>query len=117
MDRQITRTDFQRVVNVGPLERRLSLVGGLFTLVYLLARRPNIKVGLPLALEAGYMMYRGATGHCVVYHVLDIDHAKKGRRSKTERQPDRRIDPVEVASEDSFPASDPPGWVSSGRSE
>jgi hypothetical protein len=114
MDIQMTRPHFQQV-NVGAAERRLSLVGGIFTLVYLLVRRPNIKVSLPLLLEAGYMLYRGATGHCMVYQVMDINRATD--RLVDERQPDRQIDPVEVSSEDSFPASDPPGWVSSSRIE
>jgi hypothetical protein len=114
MDIQMARPHFQQV-NVGAVERRLSLVGGLFTLAYLLARRPRITISLPLLLEAGYMMYRGATGHCMVYQVMDINHATD--RPTGERQPDRRLDPVELASEDSFPASDPPGWVSSSRIE
>jgi uncharacterized membrane protein len=40
-------------------------------LAYTLTRRP--KLSLPLGLDAGYMIYRGATGHCAVYQMLGIN--------------------------------------------
>ena len=61
-------------VNVGPVERGLSLASGMVLLAYTLARRP--KMGLPLGLEAGYMVYRGATGHCVFYQMLGINRVQ-----------------------------------------
>lgn len=61
-------------VNVGPVERGLSLASGMALLAYTLSRQP--KMGLPLGLEAGYMVYRGATGHCVFYQMLGINRAK-----------------------------------------
>jgi uncharacterized membrane protein len=33
-------------------------------------------LGLPLGLEAGYMVYRGATGHCVFYQMMGINRAE-----------------------------------------
>lgn len=57
-------------VNVGALERGVSLVSGLGLLAYVLTRRPRL--GVPLAMDAGYMIYRGATGHCVMYQMLGI---------------------------------------------
>lgn len=60
-------------VNVGPWERGASVVGGLSLLAYVLSRRPRLS--LPLALDAGYMLYRGATGHCVMYQMLGIERA------------------------------------------
>jgi len=60
-------------VNVGPVERGISVVAGAAVLSYLLARRS--KLTLPLSLQAGYMLYRGATGHCVVYQAMNINRA------------------------------------------
>lgn len=61
-------------VNVGPLERGISLATGLALLAYTLSRRP--KLSLPLRLDAGYLIYRGATGHCVFYQMLGISRAE-----------------------------------------
>ncbi len=108
--------------NMGLVERRLSLATGLVTLAYLVVRQPRTAISLPLLLEAGYMLYRGFTGHCMVYHALDIDRSYghdtwQGKDRTAQRKWESEIDAVEVASEDSFPASDPRGWVSSGRIE
>jgi uncharacterized membrane protein len=35
-------------------------------------------IGLPIGLEAGYMLYRGATGHCTIYQMMDINRADNG---------------------------------------
>lgn len=70
----------QTRINVGPAERKASIASGLAMLSYLVTRRPDIKVGLPLGLEAGYMLYRGATGHCVFYEMLDINRAEEGQQ-------------------------------------
>ena len=61
-------------VNVGRLERGISLVSGIALLAYTLSRRP--KLGLPIGLDAGYMIYRGLTGHCVMYQMLGINRAE-----------------------------------------
>jgi uncharacterized membrane protein len=61
-------------VNVGPAERGLSLASGMALLAYTLTRRP--KMGLLLGLEAGYMVYRGATGHCVFYQMMGINRSE-----------------------------------------
>src|SRR5215216_5275118 len=77
MDFQIEQP-VQTRVNVGATERKASLVSGLVMLSYLLTRRPDIKIGLTLGLEAGYMLYRGATGHCVIYELMDINRSEDG---------------------------------------
>ena len=65
-----------RRVNIGMAERAASLATGVGLLSYILVRRP--KLTLPLGLEAGYMLYRGATGHCVFYQMLDINRSENG---------------------------------------
>ncbi|HSK89378.1 MAG TPA: SRPBCC family protein, partial [Anaerolineales bacterium] len=32
-----------------------------------------LELGVPLSLNAGYMIYRGATGHCVAYQMMGIN--------------------------------------------
>lgn len=69
-----------RRVNVGMGERGVSLATGLATMYYLLKRRPSVKISLPLALDAGYMIYRGATGHCFLYGLLEINRLEGGNK-------------------------------------
>jgi uncharacterized membrane protein len=73
MEMQMQRPVSSRV-NLGPVERGISLAAGMAMLAYTLTRRP--KLGLPLGLDAGYMIYRGATGHCVFYQMLGINRAQ-----------------------------------------
>lgn len=61
-------------INVGRMERGISLASGLALLAYTVARRPRLR--MPLGLDASYMIYRGATGHCVFYQMLGINRAE-----------------------------------------
>jgi uncharacterized membrane protein len=61
----------KKQVNVGPVERGISVVSGL-GLVVLAMLRPN-KLSLPLAVGGAYMLFRGSSGQCVAYPVLEID--------------------------------------------
>lgn len=61
-------------VNVGQVERGISLAAGLALLAYTVSHRPRLS--LPLGLDAGYMIYRGATGHCVFYQMLGINRTE-----------------------------------------
>lgn len=72
-------------VNVGTTERGVSLATGLALFSYLLRKRPDAKLGLPLGLEAGYMLYRGATGHCAVYQMMDINRTEDAQAIKVQR--------------------------------
>ena len=84
-----------RRVNVGMTERVASLATGLGLLSYILVRRS--KMSLPLGLEAGYMLYRGATGHCVFYRMLEINRSENGmggikvQRAVTVNRPRERM--------------------------
>lgn len=73
MEMELQRPVSSRV-NVGGVERGISLATGLALLAYTVARRPRL--GVPLGLDAGYMIYRGATGHCVFYQMLGINRAE-----------------------------------------
>jgi uncharacterized membrane protein len=70
----------QRRVNVGLGERGVSIAAGLGGMYILLARRPNWKLAVPLAMDAGYMIYRGVTGHCVLYQLMEIDRSQQGNK-------------------------------------
>lgn len=82
MDMQMERPAGRRV-NVGPGERKASVAAGVAMLAYLISRRPEMKTALPMGLEAGYMLYRGATGHCMIYQMMEIDRAEDGPKGIT----------------------------------
>lgn len=86
MDFQLTDRPALRRMNVGAVERRASIAAGIAMLSYLVRKRPNMLIGLPMGLEAGYMLYRGATGHCAIYQMMDINRGDDGHAGiKVER--------------------------------
>ena len=60
-----------RQVNISEPERIVSSVGGASLAIYGISRRDL--AGLALAIAGGYLLYRGATGHCHTYEALGID--------------------------------------------
>lgn len=69
-----------RGVNVGNMERKVSLLTGLALLSYVLVQKPGKKIGIPTALQAAYMLYRGASGHCAVYQAMEINRSQEGNQ-------------------------------------
>ena len=56
-------------INVGQLERWLSVIGGGALAVYALRRS---LWGLALVVGGGALVYRGLTGHCAMYEATGI---------------------------------------------
>jgi hypothetical protein len=101
--------------NVGTTERWLSVLGGA-ALILRGMNRPSMTNSL-LGLGGVALVYRGVTGHCPAYEALGVDRsdealAGRKRTPAIEGGGRRSIrDEIEGASEDSFPASDPPSWT------
>jgi hypothetical protein len=133
---QIADSEFgERPMNVGNIERLVSILAGAIGLL-LLSRR--LFVYVTLALLSAYLLFRGITGRCALYTRANIntrghedltsgiddpvsgshpvapaDRMGSGESEDSEIarwiDSERAVDPVEQASWESFPASDPPG--------
>jgi hypothetical protein len=133
---QIAGSEFDaRPMNIGNIERLISILAGAVGLL-LLSRR--LFVYVTLALLSAYLLFRGITGHCALYTRANIntrgqedllsglsdpmvgshaaapaDRIDAGESEDSEikrwMERERAMDPVEQASWESFPASDPPG--------
>lgn len=89
-------------INLSTDERIASAILGL-TLLLPAVGTPS-RGRIALAIGGALLLLRGLTGSCGFYRALGISTAERG-----DNAPPR--DPVSQASEDSFPASDPPSWT------
>jgi uncharacterized membrane protein len=68
---QVTKLGPRRDINVSRVERWLSMLAGGALTAYGLRRRSG--TGGAATVAGAALLYRGATGHCDVYHALGID--------------------------------------------
>ena len=71
-------------VNVGKVERQVSLAAGIGSVAIGVARRDV--PGLLLAAIGAGLLYRGASGHCSVYEALGVDSRKQHITSDEQAQ-------------------------------
>lgn len=106
----------EQQINVGDYERFGSLLVGGALAAYGISRSP----GLVAALVGGALIYRGLSGHCSLYQAIGANTAAGAQAQGGARPSDIPQDkvlgpldnPVDLASDDSFPASDPPAFNS-----
>jgi len=95
--------------DLGTGERVGALLGGTALIVRALSR-PSLG-RIAAAVGGAVLLQWGLTGHCSLYR-RRVERASTPPAQRD--RPTRRIasdDPVVSASEDSFPASDPPSWT------
>jgi uncharacterized membrane protein len=72
--------DRSRTINVGDVERKVSLAAG--TILALLGLKRRDISGLAIATVGAGLLYRGATGHCYGYQALGIDTADEAAKRR-----------------------------------
>jgi hypothetical protein len=72
-------------INVGDMERQLSMIGGSVLAAYGLIR--GSLSGLLLAGIGGALIWRGHTGHCEMYHMLGHSSADDSQSDRQKTNP------------------------------
>ena len=86
----VAAMNFSERVNIGRVERWLSMVAGGALAAYALKRREG--PGGAAAIAGAALLYRGATGHCDVYQALGINRSDAhGSRERHRRDRGSRI--------------------------
>jgi len=71
-------------INVNDTERQLSMIGGTVLVVCGLLR--GSLSGLALAAIGGGLIYRGQTGHCHLYEVIEYSSVEDAQQKGSSRQ-------------------------------
>lgn len=98
--------------NLSEVERVLSISAGTALALWGVKRITSFRGAFALGL-AGALFQRGWSGECALYRKMGLDSdqvsdAISSAISAVTQEPDQ--DPVNQESEQSFPASDSPGW-------
>ena len=97
----------EAAINVGNGERIGSFLAGA-VLIGRAVSRPTFG-RIAAAIGGAVLLQRAITGHCGMYERLGIDGSSEAPQPRRSRR--RWKDPVLEASDESFPASDPPSWT------